>query len=612
MRRHWPAAEHGLRVLYPATADQLVADLAARVTRHVNSRPPHLAQRDIEREAEPDWFQHSDVAGYVAYADRFADTLQGVGQQLDYLEELGITYLHLMPLLRPRAGENDGGYAVVAYDEVDPRLGTMDDLRRLADDLHERRMSLCVDLVLNHTAAEHPWARKARAGDERYRGYYFFSPDREFPDRMEATLREVFPAFAPGNFTWLPDAEQWVWTTFHEFQWDLDWSNPEVFTEMFDVMLGLADVGIDVLRLDAVPFMWKREGTDCENLPEAHLLLRTLRALMAIAAPATIFKAEAIVSPDQLTPYLGSAVPPRRECELAYHNQLMVLLWNSLATGEARLMTNSLQSMAPIPSTSSWVTYVRCHDDIGWAITDEAAAACGWDGFSHRRFLSDFYAGDYPMSFARGEVFQSNPATGDRRISGSTASLCGIQAALESGDDAALELACRRFELMYAAICLHGGIPLVYMGDEIGLLNDRSYLDDPSTADDNRWTHRPHMDWALAAQRHEPGTVQARLFGQLQSLLSDRAALPALHGESAPQVITPGDPALLVLLRDDSVRGAAAMVANFATGPRTFDVASLGHRCARVVRGTGARLVSGRVRLEALGYVWLELEPTPD
>lgn len=609
IRRRWPAVEHGLSVLYPEAID-LPGRVLAAVERHVEARPGALFERDLRREAEPDWFQRPDMVGYVAYADLFAGDLDGVGRHLDHLERLGVTYLHLMPLLRPREGINDGGYAVAAYDQVDPRLGTMDDLRRLAGHLHERDLNLCVDLVVNHTAAEHPWALAARAGDERYRRYYRFFPDRTMPDRYERTLREVFPTFAPGNFTWLDDAQHWVWTTFHDFQWDLDWSNPDVFVEMLEVMLHLADVGVDVLRLDAVPFMWKREGTSCENLPEVHVLLRTLRAVMAIAAPATIFKAEAIVPPDDLTPYLGAGDPPHHECDLAYHNQLMVLLWSSLATGEAQLMTRSLQRVAPIPSHAAWVTYVRCHDDIGWAITDENAASVGWGGFEHRNFLNAFYSGEFPDSFARGEIFQFNPLTGDGRISGTAASLCGIESALARADDVALDLACRRLELVYAVVYAFGGVPLLYMGDELGLLNDHGYRADPDRRDDNRWLHRPRMDWSAVARSTGCTTLEHRLMTMFGSLAADRAASAAMHGGATLDVLDPGDPALLAFTRRHPERGTVTMVANFGREARRFDLTGLatdGFDPARLdtVRLSGARRTGASLDLDPSGYVWL-------
>jgi amylosucrase len=605
LRRQWPAVIAGLTRLYPDDADQVAKQLSDRVALHVAARPDELFLRDLEREAEPDWFQRPRMVGYVAYTDRFAGRLSGVLERLDYLDELGVTYLHLMPLLQPRDGENDGGYAVVSFEDVDRRLGTTDDLRVLASALHERASTLCIDLVVNHTASEHPWALRARAGDDHYRRYYRFFPDRTVPDRYERTLREVFPTFAPGNFTWLDDAQQWVWTTFNDYQWDLDWSNPDVFCEMFDVMLHLADVGVDVLRLDAVPFMWKREGTDCENLPEVHVLLRTLRALMAVAAPATIFKAEAIVPPDQLTPYLGAGDPPRHECELAYHNQLMVLLWSSLATGDAQLMSNSLREVAAIPAHASWATYLRCHDDIGWAITDEAAASMGWNGFSHRSFLNSFYSGEFPGSFARGEVFQFNPATGDGRISGSAASLCGIEQALESGDREELDLACRRLEVGYAVVASFGGIPLLYMGDELGMCNDPSYVDDDTLADDNRWLHRPRMNWDAAARRRETASLEHRLFAMFTSLFADRAATPALHGSAEVRVLSLPSPSLFGFVRTHAVAGRFAMLANFGREQVVIDLSLAGLDGWRSIRASAVRLAASEITLEPMGYMWL-------
>ena len=357
------------------------------------------------------------MIGYVFYVDRFAGTLAGVEDHLDYLAELGVRYVHLMPLLQAREGEDDGGYAVTDYRAVDPTLGTMADLEQLCGHLRDRGISVCVDLVLNHTAAEHAWARRARAGDPWAQAMYRIYPDRTMPDRFEATLPEVFPTFAPGNFTPI-EGGRWVWTTFHSYQWDLDWSNPEVFLEMTDVLLSLANLGVDVFRLDAVAFMWKRLGTNCQNQPEVHDLLQALRACARIAAPAVIFKAEAIVGPDQLAQYLGLGRHHGRVADMAYHNSLMVQFWSSLAVGDTRLMTYVLREFPHKPVTTAWATYIRCHDDIGWAVTESDAAAVGWDGPAHRAFLSAFYTGESPGSFARGEGFQVNPETGDQRVSG--------------------------------------------------------------------------------------------------------------------------------------------------------------------------------------------------
>jgi amylosucrase len=382
-----------LQQLYGARGDwahQLDQLLDQLVTAYV-ARPERLRHLDIERQITPDWFQRPSMLGYVCYTDLFAGTLGGVYEQLAYLEELGVTYLHLMPLLRPRAGANDGGYAVADYRTVDPRLGSTDDLQRLSEALHGRGMSLCVDLVLNHTAKEHAWAQAALAGDPHYLDYYFTFEDRTLPDAYERTLREVFPDFAPGNFSYYPHmagSGRYVWTTFNEYQWDLNYTNPAVFREMLDVMLHLANLGVDVLRLDAVPFMWKRMGTDCENQPEVHVLLQAFRAGVRVVAPALIFKAEAIVPPQHLVPYLGVGSATGKECELAYNNTLMVQLWSALASRDVRLLTHVLHQLPPTPPGATWITYIRNHDDIGWAVTDEDAGAMGLNGFLHRCFSS--------------------------------------------------------------------------------------------------------------------------------------------------------------------------------------------------------------------------------
>jgi amylosucrase len=549
LRRHWTDLWEGLEDPYgkdsrfAASLERLVRVLAARWA----ERPDHLRALDLQRAFHPDWFQAPEIVGYVFYVDRFAGTIRGVEEHLDYLEELGVRYVHLMPLLQTRPGDNDGGYAVADYRAVEPGLGSMTDLQRLCRLMRDRGMSVCIDLVLNHCAAEHEWAVRARAGDREYEELFWIFPNRRMPNRFEKTLPEVFPDFAPGNFSRLPDG-RWVWTTFNAFQWDLNWSNPRVFLEIVDILLDLANRGVDVFRLDAVAFMWKRLGTNCQNQPEVHSLLRALRACARIAAPAVIFKAEAIVGPDDLAPYLGVGRNHGRECDLAYHNSLMVQYWSALATRDTRLMTHVLSAFPRKPATTSWATYIRCHDDIGWAVTEADAEAVGWTGPEHRAFLSSFYAGDFPGSFAVGEVFQHNPATGDSRISGTFASLAGLERALAAGDPGAVDLAVARMLLGHAMIMGWDGLPLLYMGDEIAILNDRSYRDDPSRASDSRWIHRPRMDWARAAERGGDGPV-GRVFRGTRHLVRVRRSLPALHAATPLEVLDLGNPALFAFVR---------------------------------------------------------------
>jgi amylosucrase len=540
--------------------------LLEAIARCAAARDGELRRLDHEREITPDWLRREQAVGYVTYVDRFAGTLAGVRERLGYLRELGVSYLHLMPLLKMRPEPNDGGYAVADYGAVEPALGTIGDLRELAAAMRAEGIALCIDVVLNHTAREHPWAQAALAGDAGKLAYYRTFPDREEPDAYERTLPEVFPTVAPGNFSWEPELGRWVWTTFNAYQWDLDYTNPEVFRAMAEVMLDLAATGVDVLRLDAVPFLWKRLGTNSQNQPEVHQLLQAYRALARIAAPAVAFKAEAIVSPQDLVGYLGAGRHEGKECDLAYHNVLMVLLWSSLATRRVALMTKTLQAMPPVPAGAGWVTYVRCHDDIGWAITEDDAAAVGEDGAAHRRFLADFYAGDHPGSFARGARFQVNEATGDARTSGTAASLAG----LEAGDPLAVE----RLLLLYAVVFAFGGLPLIYMGDELGLRNDPGWADDPAHADDNRWMHRPAMDWAAAELRHDPATVEGRLFAGLQRLVELRRATRAVHAEGTAEAIWTGNDHVFGLRREHA-GSRLLLLANFSPEPQEAEGVAL-------------------------------------
>jgi amylosucrase len=587
---------------------ELVESLVGVALQAAETRPRPLRELDRAREQNPRWFLTSSMIGYVCYADRFADDLQGVRARLDYLRELGTTYLHLMPVLAAREGENDGGYAVRDFDSVQPALGTMADLSELAADLHERGMSLCIDLVLNHTAREHEWAQRAMAGEEEYRGYYLWFPDRTTPDDYEKTLPDIFPVMAPGNFTYVPQLDGWVWTTFRDFQWDLNYANPAVLRAMLATMLRLANRGADVLRVDAAPFLWKRLGTNCQDLPETHLLLQALSSLTDMAAPGLLLKAEAMLAPDLLGKYLGDHEPYRPECDLAYDNQLMVMLWSGAATGSMRLAGQALSRRRAAPGQTTWVTYVRCHDDIGWAVADADAAAVGLDGGEHRRFLSDFYAGRVPGSFARGARFQGSPV-GEFPTSGTAASLCGIGAALAGADPAArardLELGLRRLETLYSVVFSFGGIPLVYMGDEIAMLNDPNWADDPDHADDNRWMHRPRMDWAAAEHRAE--TVGGRAFERLVALARARRERPEL-GAGPARVLAGTNPSVFAYAR--GAAGTFVALANFADSDQTVALADLvpaGLETPRHLHSTTGRLeqTGDGVVVPACGFVWL-------
>ncbi|NIZ90084.1 amylosucrase [Kineococcus rubinsiae] len=550
VQRWWPDLRDGLADVYPAeVVDGLAQRLLASAAAAYAEREEDLHRLDQERTLRPDWFQEPTMLGYAAYTERFAGTLAGVHDRLGHLADLGVTYLHLMPVLQPRSGDSDGGYAVADYRAVRSDLGTVEDLRDLARALRGRGVSLVLDLVLNHVAREHAWAQAARRGDEHHRRYFRIHPDRSVPDAYERTLPEVFPDFAPGNFTWDDELDGWVWTTFNAFQWDVDWSNPDVLVEYADIVLFLANLGVDVLRLDAIAFLWKRLGTTCQNEPEVHSLTQVLRALTRIACPAVLLKAEAIVAPADLVHYLGRGRHHGRVSDLAYHNTLMVQVWSMLAARDVRLATHALRALPAVPTSTAWITYVRCHDDIGWAISDADAEAVGLSGFWHRSFLSDWYSGEFPGSSARGLVFQENPATRDRRISGTAADLTGLTAAREAGDDAGVDAAVARVLMAHAVVLAWGGIPVLWMGDELGQSGDPGWAGEEGHEADNRWVHRPWLDDAELAAAADPATVPGRVLAGLRHLVRVRAGLPHLHASVAAEVLEVSDPGVLAVLR---------------------------------------------------------------
>ena len=515
---HLPALAVELHAVYGTRDDFLdVLDAAvAAAWQGWRERPAHLRTLDGRREADPAWFGSEQALGAVCYADLFAGNLAGLRERVPYFRELGITYLHVMPPFQVPDGPNDGGYAVSSYRDVAPRLGTMADLRGLADDLREAGISLVLDFVFNHTADDHAWARACLSGEPGFEDFYLVFPDRTQPDAYERTVREIFPDEHRGAFSPLPDG-RWVWTTFHSYQWDLNYANPRVFNAMVGEMLAIANLGVEVLRLDAVAFIWKRMGTGCENLPEAHHLIRAFNALARIAAPALVFKSEAIVHPDDVLSYISP-----RECQISYNPLQMALLWNSLATREVNLLQAALQERHALPAGTAWVNYVRSHDDNGWTFADEDAIRIGIQGFDHRVFLNRFFVNRFPGSFARGVPFQDNPSTGDCRVSGTCASLCG----LEQHDPHAVA----RILLLHGVAMSSGGLPLIYLGDEVGTLNDYRYVDDPEKAHDSRWVHRPAADMQRYAQRHDPATDAGRIHGGLLRMIRARKALPGLRG----------------------------------------------------------------------------------
>jgi glycosidase len=607
LERHFPRLFGLLYQLYGHQYDFFfhVENLLAMAARMWVARPQSLKELDTCREAQPGWFHSEKMVGGVCYVDLFAGNLEGVKAKIPYFKELGLTYLHLMPLFKCPEGNNDGGYAVSSYREVNPALGTIEQLADLATELRQNGISLVLDFIFNHTSNEHDWAAKAFSGYPEYEAFYRIYPDRAIPDRYEQTLREIFPDEHPGAFTYFPELNRWVWTTFHSFQWDLNYENPVVFSAMGEELLSIANIGVEVIRLDAVAFVWKKIGTTCENLPEAHMIIQAFNALARIAAPALLFKSEAIVHPDFVAQYIRPD-----ECPLSYNPLLMALLWNSLATREVRLLRYSMQQRFAIDPGCAWVNYVRCHDDIGWTFSDEDSNRLSINGYDHRKFLNSFYTGRFPGSFATGLPFQENPKTGDCRISGSCASLAGLEKAVKEETEVEVDLAIQRILMIHSIILSMGGIPLIYLGDEIAILNDYSYQDDPAKSGDSRWVHRPFTDWKKYDRRKDKHTPEGKLFQALLKLIEIRKehSVFASGEKHATEVLDVGNDHVYGYVRS-YFNEKVIVMANFSEREQIVSI----DRIPSMI-WPGKDLVSGEeyqpgeeIKLEPYRFIWLSI-----
>jgi len=552
---------YGERPDFKAHMVNLVETLAVRYM----ERSPQLRKSDLARERDYNWFLSQKWVGMALYCDRFSDDLKGLRTKLPYLQDLGINLLHIMPILDCPPDQADGGYAVRDFFKVDARYGSTEDVEALAATLKKRDMLLVLDVVVNHTSDEHEWARKARQGEKKYQDYYYVFDDREMPDTFEETMPEVFPSTAPGNFTWDDAMGKWVMTVFNTYQWDLNYRNPAVLIEMIDIILFWANQGADILRLDAVAFLWKKIGSTCQNEREAHLLLQLMKDCCQVTAPGVLFIAEAIVAPSEVTKYFGEDAINAKECEIAYNATLMSLLWDGVATKNAVLLNLGIKHLPVKLERATWLNYVRCHDDIGLGFDDKDAQLAGYDPTQHRRFLLDYFTGKFPGSTARGLPFGENPKTGDARISGALASLAGLEAALDCGDPAAIDDAIKTIVMLHSLILSFGGIPLFYYGDAIGTLNSLAYLADPAERDDNRWVNRSFFDWQKAALRHQSGTVEQRIFSALKKMIAMRKELNAFADFDNRQLLSVDNPNLLVFLRTDlhNARNRVLVVSNF-------------------------------------------------
>ena len=507
-------------------------------------RNASLKRLDRQREKNPAWYKGNDMLGMMMYSNLFADTLQGVRAKLDYIKGCGVNYLHLMPLLDSPEGKDDGGYAVSDFRKVKPELGTMEDLEQLTADCHKAGISVALDFVMNHTSEEHAWAKLAREGDLAARSRYYFYDRWDVPSMYEKTMPEVFPTTAPGNFTWLEDCGQIVMTTFYPYQWDLNYANCMVFNDMTANMLFLANRGIDVIRLDAVPYIWKELGTNCRNLPQVHTLVRMMRIISEIVCPGVLLLGEVVMEPSKVVPYFGTVEKP--ECHILYNVTTMASTWNTVATRDVGLLKRQLDQVAALPKEYVFQNYLRCHDDIGWGLDYEWLHQFGIEQIPHKKFLNDYLTGHWYGSDSRGELYNDDPRLGDARLCGTTASLCGLEAALYERNNAKVEKAIACDLMLHAWLFIQSGIPVIYSGDEIGQENDYTYKEDALKCDDSRYLHRGKFPWKKWDGKNE---ISMRIFDGLRQMETIRASHEIFSGKAGVETLETGCKSVLGVLR---------------------------------------------------------------
>ncbi len=569
---------------------------------YYRARSSELKKWDRKRLKDPGWYRSNDTLGMLMYTDCFADTLNGVLEHLDYIRECNVNYLHLMPLLKSPEGRSDGGYAVSDFREVDPRLGSMEDLKKLSGKCHELGISICLDFVMNHTSEDHEWAKRARSGEKEYQDRFFFFDDWTIPNQYEKTVPQVFPQTAPGNFSWCGDAGKVVMTTFYPYQWDLNYRNPVVLNDMTANMLNLCNNGVDIIRLDAVPYIWKTLGTSCRNLPEVHTLVRIMRMASEIVCPSVLLLGEVVMEPKEVVPYFGSVEKP--ECHMLYNVTTMASTWHTVATKDVRLLKHQLGTVFALPKEYTFLNYLRCHDDIGWGLDYDFLKAFGVEEAAHKKYLNDYLKGAWPGTDSRGELYNDDPRLKDARLCGTTASLCGIEAAEYERNKEKLKRGITLDLMLHTLLFTLSGVPVLYSGDEIGQKNDYSYHEDPLKQADSRYLHRGKFSWKEAAARTSKTSRQGQIFRKLLKLEEIRRETSVFESDADAWIVETGNDRILGIGR---YREGEKLVALFNFSD-TEETALTGEAGAYKDLLTGRKLPASRVGLKPFECVWLYTE----
>ena len=578
--------------------DSMYAELCGQMYEYYRNRSAALKKRDREREQHPGWYRKKDMLGMMLYIDHFAGNLKGVQKKLDYIKESHASFIHLMPFLDTVKGKSDGGYAVADFRKVREDLGTVEDLAKLATKCHGMGIDLCMDFVMNHTSEEHEWAVRARRGEGEYMSRYFFYDNPDIPNQFERTVPQVFPTTAPGNFTWIPEIGHYVMTTFYPYQWDLNYGNPRVFNEMMYNFLFFANQGMDIIRIDAVPYIWKELGTSCRNLKQVHTIVRMMRMIGEIVCPAVALLGEVVMEPEKVLPYFGTVEKP--ECHMLYNVTTMATTWHTLAVHDTRLLKKQLDIVNSLPKQYTFLNYLRCHDDIGWGLDYDTLKWWGMKEIPHKQYLNDYFTGKYPGSVSRGELYNDDPVTKDARFCGTTASMCGIESAGFEQDSAKMEKAIRKDLMLHAYMLMQAGIPMIYSGDEIGQVNDYTYKEDPDKCSDSRYIHRGAFKWELAENLNDKDTVEGQIFATLDYMEKLRAQEDILGPEAEVNTWETGDQEILCMIRRWNGRTLTGIF-NFADRSKEFRLPQEGLQRELF---SGEIIEDGVITLPEYGYAW--------
>ena len=592
-----------LKWLYMELYDNeaMFAELCAQMEEFYTQRNEKLKERDRNREENPKWYRDKGMLGMMLYVDNFAGNLKGVKKKLTYLKECNVSFLHLMPFLDTVKGKSDGGYAVADFRKVRPDLGTMEDLAELAEKCHEMDMNVCMDFVMNHTSEGHEWAVRARRGEGEYMSRYFFYDNPQIPEEYEKTVPQVFPTTAPGNFTYLPEIGHYVMTTFYPYQWDLNYGNPRVFNEMMYHFLFFANQGMDIIRIDAVPYIWKEMGTSCRNLKQVHTIVRMMRMIGEIVCPATVLLGEVVMEPEKVVPYFGTVEKP--ECHMLYNVTTMATTWHSVATQETRLLKKQLDIVNSLPKEYTFLNYLRCHDDIGWGLDYGTLNQWGMEEVLHKQFLNDYFTGKFTGSESRGELYNDDPVTKDARFCGTTASMCGVESAGFEQDPGKMETAIRKVEMLHAYMFMQAGIPMIYSGDEIGQVNDYHYKEDREKREDSRYIHLGQFKWDLARKRKNSLSVEGRIFKALQKMEEIRGQNPVFEPDAETYTRDMGDPRILCIVRKWKDRMLTGIF-NFSDSPKQAALPEKKGVCMDLLRNR--KIENDFINLLPFGFVWAE------